>query len=176
MKLTMMSLNHSCGSRISEFMFLNFFILTLTLYRLHYIRYQLDPDFLERPLNSNQKSAYLASSLDVDAINQKHYKKFAHKKCRQPMRTDSLVLYYSKNFFLIEAVNAKLGIFISSGIVDHLIKKSSIRQVFDYKTKSGPKKLSFTHLFGVFGVFLIGCSSSTFIFLIEHAVKRFERI
>lgn len=157
------------------FVSFHFAVTYLDFFRLHFINYKLDPNFLERPIEISQKVAYMASSLDVDAVNQKHYRNFAHKKCRQPMRTDSLVIYFQKNFFLVDAINEKLGVFLSSGIVENFIKKLNNKKIFDNKSKSGPRKLSLSHLFGVFGIFSIGCAASNFAFLAEHIFQKLKK-
>lgn len=121
---------------------------------------------LDNPINSDQKISYLVSLAEVMASNQKNSKKFVHKICHEPMRTDNIVMYFPKNFFLVGAINEKLSALTSSGIIEYFIQNFT-----KFNTKpieSGPKELNLRHLEGIFKILLIGCATSTLILLLEN--------
>lgn len=145
---------------------LNFFYrhyFHLNLFRVRF----LSTDPFNNPLKAGQKVSYLVSIIDVIASNQKNNRNLAHRICQEPMRTDSIVLYYPKNFYLIGMINQKLRALISAGIIKHFIQKF-ITQPLKFQTiEKTPRKLNLTHLEGVFNILLIGCASSSIIFFLE---------
>lgn len=133
--------------------------------RLTFITDQ-NSDFLDKPLKHSRKATYMVTLMDVMWANQRHLKKFVHKTCKEVMMTNSIVLYYPKNFYLSDAIDKKLSIFISSGIKGHWLNKFMNKPSSVYKR--GPKQFTVQRLAGFFNVFLIACALSFAIFLLEH--------
>jgi hypothetical protein len=132
--------------------------------------------FLSSPLTSSNKTAYLTSYTDVVLANQKNHKTFVHKICNEPMRTDNIVMYFPKNFYLIDSINKKLSAFQSSGLVEFWIKKFMDQRFFKYKQmKQGPRRLNINHLTGVFNILFIGNTISMTIFVLELVFSKFTR-
>lgn len=124
-------------------------------------------NFLDKPLNPSRKAVYLVSLAHVWWANQKN--KFIHKACKEVMKTDIIVLYFPTNFYLAEAINKKLGVFISSGIKQYWFNEFIYKHAGSNEDdKTGPKQLTIRHLIGVFNVYLIACTSSFVVFLLEH--------
>lgn len=129
--------------------------------------------FLSKPLNASSKAAYLTSYINVIDANQKNYKKFVHKVCNEPMMTDNIVMYFPKNFYLIDAINKKLTAFKSSGLIQFWIRKFANERFFNFKqTKQGRRALSLDHLFGVFNILFIGNVAALTIFLFELFIAK----
>lgn len=92
------------------------------------------------------------------------------------MKTENIVLYFPKNFFLIEAINNEIGFIKSSGLIDFWINKYADHRFLNYKEqKKGPQKLSLKHLSGTFVVFLTGCLASAVAFVMENLIKLVEK-
>lgn len=84
------------------------------------------------------------------------------------MRTDSIVIYFPKGFFLISAINEKIGEFLSSGIMNYWLKKyMNKRYSKPDSLQKGPKQLTINHLVGILNVYIIGCAIASAIFFIE---------
>lgn len=125
-------------------------------------------DFLETPLKASDKIVYLSSFIEVLWSNQQNFGKFMHITCKEPMVLLNLVLYYPKDFFMIKAIDDKLNLMISAGLIEHWIK-SEINLRF-WKTSSRKrerKQLNYSHLSGAFWIFFIGCSVSINVFILE---------
>lgn len=88
------------------------------------------------------------------------------------MRTENLVLYYPKNFYLIGAVNQKLSALKSSGIIKYFIQNFIDDSMKINSVESGPRELNLKHLEGPFKILLIGYTASTIVMLIEIIYAR----
>ncbi|CRL04594.1 CLUMA_CG017662, isoform A [Clunio marinus] len=78
--------------------------------------------FLDKPLKSSNKAVIMMPLVEVIASNKRHFNDFTHKILKEPMRVDNIVIYFSKHFYLIEAINEKLSQLIASGIIKHWIE------------------------------------------------------
>jgi len=121
------------------------------------------------------KIAYLSAMTDVIAINQRTFKSFIHIVCHQHLLTVNIVLYYPKNFYLKSAIDEKISIFITSGLVNHWIGKFVDMKFFEYKSKdkAGPTKLYIRNLSGALSLWIVGCAASLIAFALEHLFHNF---
>lgn len=107
----------------------------------------------------------------IDA-NMRHKTKFSHLVCKEIAYTGNIVMYFSKNFYLIDAINKKLSEFQASGIISHLIDNYIDRRYWSSKKeKSFPSQLSVQHLKGAFELWLILCSFATAALLLELLIN-----
>lgn len=134
--------------------------------RINFIKSTKDDDFLGSPLQPSDKVAYMVSDIDVIWSNHLFYHKFTHKTCREKLRTENLVLYFQKNFYLIQKFNEKIKIFIQSGLVSYWINKHMEIHKFQPQNQ-GPQTLSLEHLSGIFNIYLIFCTLACIFLLIE---------
>lgn len=139
------------GYRLAKF--LRYF---LCFCRITFIKSNNDV-FLEKPLQPSDKIAFVVSDIDVIWSNHLWYHKFMHKTCREKLRSENLVLYFQKNFYLKQKVNEKMNIFIQSGLINYWIKKHMTIRKFQSRDQ-GPQALSTDHLAGVFNIYLMLCT------------------
>jgi len=115
-----------------------------------------------------EAKALLASMLEVAHANQKKRDEFSHLICQQFVMTTNVVIFFRKEFYLIEAINDKINSFLASGIMEHWIEKSVDMHFATRKViKRGPKKLNIEHLSGIFKLLCIGCAVSSMFFVFE---------
>jgi hypothetical protein len=115
--------------------------------------------FLNGSIEFKERVAYVASStviigentgyriifsfintmhLASNKYHQKLGKYTPHTICKEHILTINIVMYFRKNFFLIDAFNEKLSLFLSSGIVSHIIDKYVETKYWNVKrTESG---------------------------------------
>lgn len=122
-----------------------------------------------KPLSEEvETSAFMTSMTDVIYRNQKNYKTFILKVCKEQLFTVNIVMYFPKNFYLREAINVKLSELSTAGLLQYHIQKKAEMKFFNMiSEQKGPKKLNIHHLTGVVNIWLIGCAISLVIFLIE---------
>lgn len=123
---------------------------------------------LEQPLNPNKKLAYLVFMVELITSNQAHYKSFVHQSTEDIMRVENIVMYFSKNFFLIKSINNKLGDLIATGIIDRMIRTYLNMELLHTRQMGKERKqLTVAHLAGIFYVCLIGFSLALLVFFVE---------
>jgi hypothetical protein len=135
-----------------------FLVFRVNLFRGRNI---LDP--MNEPLTDK---AYIISLSELILSNLMHRKEFLHKSIPKPLRTDNLVMYFRKNFYLSKSINQKLSRLTSSGIVDYVMKKYLDFHQAD--TPRGPRQLQMKHLLGIFHVLFIGLTIGFGLFLYEQ--------
>lgn len=155
---------------------LSFFVSFSTLivtynYSVRYVKsYEEQQEFLNSPIDPRQKVAYLLTVFDL-IWKSNNNKKIELKLCRERLKTDSVVIYYPKNFYLIKAIDRKIEKLIASGLIEHWVKTLvSLRQTV-LRGINDPKPLSMSHLTGTFLVYLIGCLLSSTVFVFEITVR-----
>lgn len=80
--------------------------------------------------------------------------------------TVNIVQYFRKDFYLKDAIDEKLGVIISSGIIEKWISENDFTAYWnDYKP--GPRVLTMSHLCGIFYILIMIYIISTFVFIIE---------
>jgi hypothetical protein len=127
-----------------------------------------DGSFVIKHLTPWSKMTYLATPSDVVNSNRVTKEKLFHQLCKQTMKTENVVLYFPKNFYLIDAINEKIGIFKASGLMDYWIDNFVEKRFLHFNmSNNGPKQLNLDHFYGVFCIFLTGCSTAIFVFIME---------
>lgn len=125
----------------------------------------------EAPLSSKNQTAFLGSSTKVIHANIRNKRSFSHIICKEIVNTVNVVMYFSKNFYLVEAIDEKIGHFLASGIVEYIIKKYVDMKYWRLNNqldiRQEPKKLTLHHLEGVFVIWSILCVLSVLIFSME---------
>lgn len=132
-------------------------------------------ELLDKPLTYEDSKVFLVSSISVVGSNEKNHKKFMHKIAEGSLMSEQSVFYFPKNYFLLEAINEKLDIFISAGIVNHLINNFVHERFLKIpKVANSRKPLNFSHLKIAFYLLLLGCSISFICFMIERYKMRHQ--
>jgi hypothetical protein len=128
---------------------------------------------MNSPLKHSDKKVFLTSLQKVYYSIQKNHKKFTHKIASEHMKTENLVFYYSKNSFLVDVIDKKLGLIISSGLIDLWIKNSLKTHTWaQNKPKREQRKLNLTHLSGAFYVLVTGYVISVGAFMLESMMTK----
>lgn len=136
----------------------------------------MESELLDHSLESASRVAFISSMTDIIYSNMQHKKKFIHKVCKEPVLTVSIVIYFSKNFYLVGAINRKLSSLLASGIISHIIGKYVDLRFYNVKTEiKGREMLSMKHLQGVFELWIILCLISSSIFLLELCIDASKR-
>lgn len=103
-----------------------------------------------------------------------HRKSFAHAVCKEEVYTVNLVMYFPKNFYLIQPINKKIRNLVSSGIMNHIINKYIDMKYLIYANaqslKKGPQELTLKHLDEIFTMWMILCCLAFASLLIERFV------
>jgi hypothetical protein len=124
--------------------------------------------FHNTSLASYERTAFISTMTEVIEANQRNRKFLAHKICREFVGTINIVMYFQKDFFLVEAINQKINCFISSGIMNHIIEKYIDSKFLGFEEPvKGPRQLTLTHLKGAFYVWMICCGVSVGVLICE---------
>jgi hypothetical protein len=125
-------------------------------------------EFHKNSLDSRDRTAFISTMTDVIDSNQKNKNEFSHNVCKETIAKINIVMYFSKDFYLSEAINKHLYSFISSGIMNHIIEKYVDMRYWRVKEEMmGPHVLSMKHLRGAFYMWLISTSLCVFVFIME---------
>lgn len=109
--------------------------------------------------------------LNVIYSNMQHKQSFTQKVCKEYIWTDNMVMFFPKNFYLIEAINKRVSEFIDSGVMSHLVGKYVDLRYWHVKaSKNVPKELKFEHLAGAFWLLLALLLVSVIVLAIEMFV------
>lgn len=65
--------------------------------------------FFDSPPTSLNRVAFLSSMTNVIHANMRNKDKFTHIVCKEHVRTINVVMYFPKNFYLIETFNQKIS-------------------------------------------------------------------
>lgn len=130
-----------------------------------------------KPLEEGVKAAMMSTAMDVTFRNQKTYRNFTLKTCKQELMMANLVFYFQKDFFLKSSIDRLINELSTAGIITHWID-SFIDKKFLYwkEIKYGPNRLQMHHLNGVFHVGFIGLGISLVVFVIELSMEKFKQM
>lgn len=114
--------------------------------------------------DSTYKAAY-GGSLSVALYFNENNSKF--KICKQVFMTIPMVMYSLQNFYLLDAMNDKIEVLKSAGLVDFWLSRDIYKNISRAREVIYPKVLSFLHLRGIFDILLIGFAISLIVFMFE---------
>jgi hypothetical protein len=115
--------------------------------------------------------AFIASMTDIIDANKKN--KFTHAVCKESIFNVNVVMYFPRDFYLVESINRKISSFLSSGVMSHLIGKYVDLRYWNVKSvEKGPQKLTIEHLRGAFNLWMIFSAISILTFAVEIFVKK----
>lgn len=112
--------------------------------------------------------AFTTSLTKVIDSNMANRNSFTHIVCKEDVQIINVVIYFSKNFYLIDKIDATLNSLLSSGIVKHVVDKYvDLRYLKTRNVDKGPQKLTLKHLEGAFNIWIILCFVSITAFVFE---------
>jgi hypothetical protein len=88
--------------------------------------------------------------------------------------TIPIVIYTTKNFYLVDEINERLTLFSSTGLVNFWRYQSINLKSIRVSEESSPRVLTFESLRGCFEVLFVGCAVASLTFLIELIVTRLK--
>jgi hypothetical protein len=97
------------------------------------------------------------------------------KICKDSLLTIPSVMYTSKNFFLLPAINEALENFKAGGLIEYWHSMAFDRKHMKTEVKSYPKVLSMKHLSGCFEMWMTGCLISFSVLMLELFLGRKNR-
>lgn len=135
-----------------------------------------DELIFSRPLEENVKSAFMTSFTDIIYRNQIHYKSFLLTVCKEQVMTVNIVMYFPKNFFMREAIDRKLNVILTSGLLQYWTQKYADPKFISIRNgKRGPTSLKVEHLFGLINIWAFGLAIALLIFLLEFSSSSVRR-
>ena len=105
------------------------------------------------------------SLMAVHYLNQNISQSFRYKICNDVLFTSPVVIYTRKNFFLLDALNAKIEILKSAGLIEFWQLQNIDENVLKTKEPDFPQALSVGHIMGSLYILFIG-SFASFVALI----------
>jgi hypothetical protein len=130
--------------------------------------------FLFKTLDPTFKGAVLRYESIISYLNLVNKQNFTFKVLNEAFLINQFVFYFTKNYFLVDKVNKKIGEFHSSGLIQFWMSK----YFTDKSTRKtdGPSSLNVKRLEGVFEVLLFGWVVSVFVFTLELFAARVLRV
>ena len=129
--------------------------------------------YRKKTLDSSFKGAISSPLFEIVYMNKLNFKSFAFKTLREPLNNNFAVFYFQKNFYLLNAVNEKIGILKAAGLVDYWISQDIDPSFLHIKQENlGPQKLNVEHLLGCFELLFLGIVLGIIAFSIEVSFKR----
>jgi hypothetical protein len=120
---------------------------------------------LDTIIGNHSKRASVLSRLHMNDYST-FSKSFPYTIIRENLVTVNVVQYFRKDFFLKDAIDEKLRMLITSGVIEKWISDNDFTAYWK-DVKRGPRVLTLSHLCGVFYILLTAYVVSIFVFLIE---------
>lgn len=118
--------------------------------------------------DSTFKGAYGGSIAYFLYTNQINSKSMQNKFCPDAFLTIPVVIYTSKDFFLLEALNEEIQLLKSAGLINFWHYQKYIdTKILKMKQSKSPKVLTMRHFEGCFGILMLGNLIGFLVFLIE---------
>lgn len=125
----------------------------------------LDPTF---------KGAVDRSSDAILRFNKNNRRNQTLKVLETPLLVSPIVIYLRKNSYLTEALNEKLNLLNSNGIIGYWINNYLESKYLNVKEEAqGPQAMKISVLSGVYIALAIGLTMSCFAFLVEFLTFKF---
>lgn len=104
-------------------------------------------------------------------INQINLYNFTYQVAREKLFFTPVVIYYKRNFPLLDVIDVILMRLFEAGLIEQLNKE----MIHSHKSKSESKPLAFPNLIGTFVVLIAGCSIGAVFFGFERISFEFYR-
>jgi hypothetical protein len=100
-------------------------------------------------------------------FNQFETKENQSVACKEKMMMIPVVICARKDFYLLEAMNKKIQMLLTGGLIQYWNNKDINKRLVGQKAKGGPKILTLHHVSGCFYILLIGWLLSLIFFIGE---------
>lgn len=95
-----------------------------------------------------------------------------HLICKEVLFSAPIVIFTSKDFYLLGEINEKIGILQSTGLISFWQLQCFNHDLLKIKSKKQPNVLTLNHLNGCFHILLLGFALSSVCFIIEVFLKQ----
>lgn len=131
-------------------------------------------DYLLKTLDPSFKGAVLRYGSIISYMNQVNKHNFTLKVLNEAFVTNQFVFYFTKNFYLVDEINQKIGQFHSSGLIKFWMSKYSDDE--EKNKKEMPSILNMKRLEGIFEIFLFGLLFATSVFVFELFLNHVKKL
>lgn len=130
--------------------------------------------FQKLTLNPYFKGSAVGPSDDVIYANQQNYKNFTLRMLPEIVFSIPVAIYFPKNHYLVDEINAKISDFSSAGLISFWTSKY-LNANFKNVPAAGPRQITVDHLAGALFIFIAGSSCSFTCFVVEIIANKFKR-
>lgn len=116
------------------------------------------------------KGVYAEALFKALYVNQQAPKDHRYNICKEKFVTLPLVIYSQKDFYLLDALNEKIDILKSSGLIEFWFFQELDIRFLEPTFSKQRKVLTMKHLIGCFQILFIGLALSSIVFGLELAV------
>lgn len=126
--------------------------------------------------DSNIKAAFGQPLSITLYFNQILPKNLRYKVCKDVFMTMHTVAYTKRDFYLLDAINEKIGIFTAAGLFGFWRSQTVDDRFLYMKATVYPSVLTIHQLMGCFQILLIGCAMGLVAFVIEVLLRKFKAL
>lgn len=149
-------------------------LLKLIFFRRKLVGNQSMEYFQKLTLNPYFKGSTVGPSSEVIYANQQNYKNFTLRILPEIVFSVPVAIFFPKNHFLVDEINAKISDFNSAGLISFWTSKYLNANFKDVPTV-GPRKITVDHLAGALFIFIAGCGCSFTCFVVEIIAYEFKK-
>lgn len=144
---------------------------TKLLSKVKYNDHTLDNQILALIKNPSNKVSMVRPLGKISYFNQVNFYNFTFEICNERFLSSPVVIYYPKRFYLVDAIDKKLGQLKAGGLIEYWQLLYLKNQKSGYgKLHHGPKKLTMNHLIGSFQI-LFGLNCLAFVLFVVECIK-----
>lgn len=114
---------------------------------------------------------YYLSILYLNFLNQNN---FSYQILNEPLITNEIVFYFTKNFYLIDEINDKVSHLKSGGFIKYLMSQNTKKH--SVKNEVVIQSLGMRHLHGIFEILFYGLLITAVTFVAEILHSKSKRI
>jgi hypothetical protein len=122
--------------------------------------------------NPSFKGAYGLTMTQIRYFNKVKTPSFPVKVCKNIIITTPIVVYTTKEFYLLDSLNEKIDLFKSAGLIDFWLYRYISKENFEDNTTQHQRVLKLNQLVAAFYIWLSGCILSVTTFVIELIIHR----
>lgn len=122
-----------------------------------------------------QYSAVISTTSSVFVEKSKINQTAEFQICKESFFTVSVVIYYRKNYFLIESINNVMNKLVSAGLVEYWHRKFVNEDYSKLRRNENRSAMTFDHLKGIIQLWAFCCCCSIICFFCEKIVHKCSR-
>lgn len=108
--------------------------------------------------------------------NQINFKEFTYKTCKETLMTNHIIIYFRKNFYLVDEINERINSFKDFGITNFMKGRYADEKFRKVDGGSdGPSELTVEHFIGMFELWAFGLIVAFVLFVGEIVFFRIDK-